>query len=92
MLTPSADPPLSADYLAANKGPRTLIFVILFPVLALLIVTLRLYTRVRIVRSPSHEDFAIALAMVRFILPTSSIMLTSCLAIQCRLLDLSRDS
>ena len=57
-------PPPTAEYLAANKGPQTLVLVILFPTLALIIVGLRLYTRFSIVRSPSHEDFAIALAMV----------------------------
>jgi hypothetical protein len=64
MAAPSADPQLNAEYLAANKGPQTLALIILFPALALLIVGLRLYTRIRIVKSPSHEDFAIALAMV----------------------------
>ncbi|KAF3048799.1 hypothetical protein E8E11_000901 [Didymella keratinophila] len=64
MSATQAGPPRSAEYLAANKGPQTLVSCIVFPALAGFIVALRLYTRVRIVRSPSHEDFAIVLAMM----------------------------
>ncbi|KAF2998313.1 hypothetical protein E8E13_007683 [Curvularia kusanoi] len=65
MSAPPTDPGPTAEYLAANKGPQTLVFVILFPALALLVVTLRLYTRIRIIRKPSLEDFAIALATIK---------------------------
>ena len=60
-------PQLSAEYLAADKGGGTLVLTTLFPALALITVGLRLYTRFNIVRIPSHEDYAIALAMVSMI-------------------------
>jgi hypothetical protein len=64
MSFPPGSPRLSDAYLAENKGSGILVLVIVFPVLALLIVGLRLHTRFRIVKIPSHEDYAIALAMV----------------------------
>jgi len=64
MSAPPGSPQLSEEYLAENKGPGTLVLVIVFPVLALLIVGLRLHTRFRIVKITSHEDYAIALAML----------------------------
>lgn len=70
MSAPRADPAPTADYLAASKGPQILVFVIVFPALALMIVALRLYTRIHVVRKPSHEDFAITLAMVELLLDT----------------------
>lgn len=70
MSASRADPAPTADYLAASKGPQILVFVIVFPALALMIVALRLYTRIHVVRKPSHEDFAITLAMVELLLDT----------------------
>lgn len=67
MSAPMESPQLSAVYLAADKGGGTLVLVTLFPALALITVGLRLYTRFNIVRIPSHEDYAIALAMVSII-------------------------
>ena len=64
MSAQQADPAPTAEYLAASKGTQILVFVIVFPSLALLIVALRLYTRIHVVRKPSHEDYAIALATV----------------------------
>ena len=64
MSSPRADPAPTAEYLAVSKGPQILVFVAVFPALALMIVALRLYTRIHIVRKPSHEDFAITLATV----------------------------
>ncbi|KAF3007494.1 hypothetical protein E8E13_005315 [Curvularia kusanoi] len=64
MSAPMENPQLSAEYLAADKGGGTLVLITLFPALALITVGLRLYTRFNIVRIPSHEDYAIALAMV----------------------------
>ena len=66
MSAPPGSPQLSEEYLAENKGSGILVLVILFPVLALLIVGLRLHTRFKIVKIPSHEDYAIALAMVSY--------------------------
>lgn len=66
MSAPPGSPQLSEEYLAENKGSAILVLVIVFPVLALLIVGLRLHTRFRIVKIPSHEDYAIALAMVSY--------------------------
>ncbi|KAF2013598.1 hypothetical protein BU24DRAFT_312480, partial [Aaosphaeria arxii CBS 175.79] len=48
----------------ANKGPQVLAIIIIFPCLSLIVVSLRLYTRIQIVRNPSWEDFAILLALV----------------------------
>lgn len=64
MAAPQNGPPPTAEYLAADKGPQTLAVIILFPALALLVVALRLFTRLKIVQSLSHDDFAICLAMV----------------------------
>ena len=68
MSAPPGSPQLREEYLAENKGPGILVLVIVFPVLALFIVGLRLHTRFRIVKIPSHEDYAIALAMVSYTL------------------------
>ena len=57
--------PFPDDYLHANKGSRVLAIIIIFPTLALIIVSLRMYTRFKIVHNPSWEDFAIFLALVR---------------------------
>ena len=88
---PLAGPPLTSEYLAANKSTQTLIAVVLIPVLALIIVALRPYTRVNIVKSPSHEDIAIALAMVRLLPITLSLGLIFPSAVQCRLFSMSED-
>jgi hypothetical protein len=61
----SATPPYSEEYLNANKGPQVLAIIIIFPCLALIVVSLRLYTRFRIVSNPSYEEFAILIALVR---------------------------
>lgn len=58
----------SEDYLNANKGPQVLAIIITFPCLALVVVSLRLYTRFRIVSNPSYEEFAILVAVVRALL------------------------
>ncbi|KAH7080158.1 hypothetical protein BKA63DRAFT_505842 [Paraphoma chrysanthemicola] len=63
MSTPSAIPELPAEYLADSKASEILSIIIIFPVLALVIVILRLYTRVYIIKSFSHDDIAITLAM-----------------------------
>jgi len=57
--------PFPNDYLHANKGSKVLATIVVFPTLALIIVSLRIYTRFKIVRNPSWEDFAIFLALVR---------------------------
>lgn len=67
MPAPTDGHQLSPEYLAADKGPATIALLVLFPVLALVAVVLRLYTRFFIVRIPSREDYSIALAMVMFI-------------------------
>ena len=64
MTAPPGSPQLSEEYLAENKGAVILVLVIVFPVFAILIVGLRLHTRFSIVKIPSYEDYAIALAMV----------------------------
>jgi hypothetical protein len=66
MSAPPGSPQLSEEYLAEDKGTGILVLVIVFPVLAFLIVGLRLHTRFSIVKLPSHEDYAIALAMVSY--------------------------
>ena len=66
MSAPMADPAPTAEYLAASKGPQVLVFITVFPALAFITVALRLYTRIHVVRKPSHEDFAIAIATVKF--------------------------
>jgi hypothetical protein len=58
----SAFPP---EYLAADQGPQILSIIIVFPCVALFIVSLRLYTRFVVVRNPSYEDLAIVIALVR---------------------------
>lgn len=63
----STAPAYSQEYLNANKGPQVLAIIITFPCLAAVVVSLRLYTRFKIVNNPSHEDFAILLALVRTI-------------------------
>lgn len=68
MSAPPTGPPPSAEFLAASKGPQVLAIIITFPILALIAVTMRLYTRFRLVNSPSYEDFAIFLAMVKHLL------------------------
>lgn len=68
MSAPPTGPPPSAEFLAASKGPQVLAIIIIFPILALIAVTMRLYTRFRLVNSPSYEDFAIFLAMVKHLL------------------------
>ena len=73
MSAPPTGLPPSIEYLAANKGPQTLAIIITFPAIALVIVILRLYTRFRIVKSPSYEDFAILLAMVSALSAVSGI-------------------
>lgn len=62
----SFDPtvPFTPEYLAANKGPQILKIIIVFPVLALIIVGFRIYTRVVVVRNSSYEDLAIVAALV----------------------------
>jgi hypothetical protein len=57
-------PPFSEDYLNANKGPQVLAIITVFPSLALVVVSLRLYTRWKIVNSASWEDYAILGALV----------------------------
>lgn len=52
------------DYLNANKGPQVLAIIITFPCLAITVVSLRLYTRFKIVNNPSYEDSAILAALV----------------------------
>ncbi|KAF2996249.1 hypothetical protein E8E13_003882 [Curvularia kusanoi] len=64
MSASAARPALSAEYLAADRGTQILVVVILCPTLAFLIVTLRLYTRLRITKTASREDYAIVLATV----------------------------
>lgn len=54
----------TAEYLAADKGPQAFAVIVIFTTLALFVVGLRLFTRFYIVRSPSHEDYAIVAAMV----------------------------
>lgn len=68
-------PAFSEDYLNANKGPQVLAIIIVFPCLALITVTLRLYTRFKIVNNPSYEDFAILLALVRRVLGVQYLLL-----------------
>lgn len=72
MPPPIDGPPLGPEYLAVDKGPATIVLLIIFPVLALVAVILRLYTRFCIVRIPSREDYAITLAMVLSFLYSSS--------------------
>ncbi|PSN60339.1 hypothetical protein BS50DRAFT_563986 [Corynespora cassiicola Philippines] len=54
----------SEEYLNANKGPRVVAIITVFPVLASITVFLRLYTRIKIVNNPSYEDFAILVALI----------------------------
>lgn len=64
MSAPPTGPPPSAEFLAASKGPQVVAIIVVFPVLALIAVTLRLYTRFILVNNPSWDDLAISLAMV----------------------------
>jgi hypothetical protein len=64
MTGPTAHPPPTAEFLAESKSSQTLAAVIIFPVLALIVVALRLYTRLKIVNNLSHDDFAVSVAMV----------------------------
>jgi hypothetical protein len=57
--------PFSETYLRADKGPKVLAIIIVFPSLAFITVSLRLYTRFKLVHNPSWEDLAILLALVR---------------------------
>lgn len=57
--------PFSEDYLHADKSSKVLAVIITFPTLALIIVSLRMYTRFEVVHNPSWEDFMIVLALVR---------------------------
>ncbi|KAF2280804.1 uncharacterized protein EI97DRAFT_454047 [Westerdykella ornata] len=61
----AAPPPTFSDeYLAESRGPVLLAIAVVFPSLALLVVLLRLYTRISIVNNASKEDWAILAAMV----------------------------
>ncbi|KAH7086473.1 hypothetical protein FB567DRAFT_629530 [Paraphoma chrysanthemicola] len=71
MSTPSSNPELSAEYLADNKASEILSIIIIFPALALMVVALRLYTRIYIIKSFSHDDIAIILAMALSIVSSS---------------------
>ena len=64
MATTSGTPAFSEEYIRADKGPKILAIIIVFPTLALITVALRLYTRIRIVHNPSWEDYAILAALV----------------------------
>lgn len=57
-------PPLSEAYLNESKASNVVSIIIVFPTLALIVVSLRLYTRWKIVRSASWEDHAILGALV----------------------------
>src|SRR4051812_32984243 len=95
-MTTTGDAPFFPEqYLRADKGPKILAIIIVFPSLALITVTLRLYTRFRIVHNPSWEDFAIFLALVRINSQTSGLMSSgSCsrwyIGLQYRNIDMSR--
>lgn len=54
--------------LQESTGGQILAIAITFPILALITVILRLYTRLLVIKNASHEDYFIALAMVRIIL------------------------
>lgn len=60
----SSEPPLSEEYLSANRGPPVLAVIIIFTSLALLSVIVRIYTRLRIVQKCAHEDCAVVASMV----------------------------
>ena len=64
MATP-VPPHHTPEYLAANKGPTVLGVIIALPALATIVVCLRMYTRIRIVKNPSWDDWAIVVALVR---------------------------
>jgi len=57
--------PFSENDLYADKGSKVLAIIIIFPTLALIIVSLRMYTRFKVVHNPSWEDLVIVLALVR---------------------------
>ena len=54
----------SAEYHRATKAPMILRVIIIFPVVSLLVVGLRLFTRLRIVRLLAIDDWFILCAMV----------------------------
>lgn len=60
----ASDPSLSPEYLAADQGSHTLAVIISVPMVAVVIVGLRLYTRLVVIRSAAKDDLAITLAMV----------------------------
>jgi len=57
-------PPYSEKYLNESKESYVLAIITVFPSLAVIVVSLRLYTRWRIVNSASWEDYAILGALV----------------------------
>lgn len=57
-------PPPSQEYLNESKASYVLAIITVFPSLAAIVVSLRLYTRWKIVHSASWEDYAILGALV----------------------------
>ncbi|PSN69730.1 hypothetical protein BS50DRAFT_631711 [Corynespora cassiicola Philippines] len=55
---------LSEEQLHENKGPHIIAIIATFTSVALIAVSLRLYTRMKIVNNPSHEDLTILVALI----------------------------
>jgi hypothetical protein len=55
------------DGLYDSQGPQVLAIVIIFPVVAIITVMLRLYTRFKIIANAAVDDFCIIIAMVCFV-------------------------
>ncbi|KAI0995818.1 hypothetical protein K3495_g12363 [Podosphaera aphanis] len=61
--------------LYANKGQKVLVIVTVFPILALIALILRLYTRIKIIRNPALDDWFSTIAVIFSIASSISINL-----------------
>lgn len=64
MSTPTPTPTVSLERLNETRAPQALVAVILCPLLALITVVLRLYTRTFLLKKVFWEDYMIIVAMV----------------------------
>lgn len=58
-------PPLSAEYVSETKAPQILGTFWAFFIISVIMVSARLYIRVKMLRNVGLEDYIIALTMVR---------------------------
>lgn len=58
------------------RGRQAVVISAVFTALAFVIVSLRLYTRLFLVRSPGVEDYGVTLAMVSYSMSPFNVMLT----------------